>query len=371
MWFYNYKDTCEYTNNISKSTDAFYIFENRNNKRRFGVFPNYKEYYKYLNTLEPKNRNHYETVEGTVKQKPRFDIDISPEVVTKIFTPDDIINDLIYNIINFSKELDYNITFDDILLYESHGPTKYSFHIVINNWYHDNNTEAKAFYHGVINRMDSRNAQYIDPAVYNSLQEFRMLGNCKSGSDRVKKRIYKHKYYNELITWETKDPLEEFSDSLLTIFDIPPKHLYIPIKSIDKNNISSTININNIDIEIPDEFIIDKTTSYGIRLQRIKDTNGKAIPGECIVCRDFDGNSIVHENDNAFLTVKDNCVYFHCFRSPKHAYLLHVISEPSKLKLALEESNKYSINRENYVEEVHKESRPIIHKFSIDPDGIY
>ncbi len=343
MWAYKFNEI------KAKYPNKFYIYELKRTSRRFIAFENHVDYYTYMNTLNELDRNHYETIQGDVKQKPKFDIDIPSSCMNKILTPTDIINDLIFNIINYAKLLEFDIQTKDILLYESHGKDKYSFHIVINNWYHNTNREAKRFYQGVVDRMHSEHASFIDSAVYSSLQEFRMFGSCKCDTSRFKRRIYSHKYYNEIyLTWDKREPLEEFSASLITIFNDKERHLYIEDNEVKKQNneYTSTEMAALHDIKIPSYFTIDKNKSYGIRLQRKKDIYGKAIPGPCLVCRDTYGKSIIHENDNAYVTISDNVIYFRCFRNKKLSYLINIIKMPSKYKLALEASNYRRVNAE-------------------------
>ncbi len=337
MWFNRFKGAKEFL------PDGFHIFENRGNVRRFAAFNTYVEYYNYMQTLPPELRNHFETVEGHKHQKPRFDIDIKPEVLTTIFRPEDILNDLIYNIINYSKELDYDILFKDILLYESHGKEKYSYHVVINNWYHIDHIEAKLFYRGVVNRMKQDTATFVDPAVYSSLQEFRILDNCKSGTTRFKRVIYNHKYYTHTLEKTPVDPIQELEASLLTIIGKNHQHLEIPYSSEKVGN-TTNISINNLDIDVPYPFEIDKEVSYGIRLQRMKDDYGKPFAAPCVVCKDMIGDPICHENDNAFLTIEERNVYFRCFRNAKLKYLLKVIGTEPKLKLVLEDSDTRTVD---------------------------
>lgn len=332
--FYELYETCP---------DHFFVYKDTNNKRQFRAFKSHIEYYEYLKTIKLEERNHFETIKGDKIQKPHFDIDINKENIGVIITELDIINDLIFAILNYSKLLGYDIKTEDILMYQSHGKDKYSYHIIIDNWYHINNKEAKLFYQGVISNMQHTKSIFVDSSVYKSLQQFRIIGNCKYGTGRYKARVYSHQFYNTLLKWNQVDPIKEFEQSLITICSGTPKHLLIPepLGNDNKLNIKFEQISSDIlpEISIPNCYELSKETSYGIRLQRKKDIYGKNISAKCMVCKDYNGNYIIHDNDNAFVTKVNNEIYFHCFRKPALKKLLYVIQTPSKYKLALEASN--------------------------------
>src|SRR5579863_4187218 len=65
---------------------------------------------------------------------------------------------------------------------------KYSFHIVIDKLMHENKDEACAFYRLVYNELpqDIQNLGFLDPQVYSSFQNLRLLYCQKQNSGRIK-----------------------------------------------------------------------------------------------------------------------------------------------------------------------------------------
>ena len=80
---------------------------------------------------------------------------------------------------------------ENVLIYTSHGGNKRSIHIVLNKLAHTDHTEAKLFYNEVCKEITiytkaiytkDKYLDFIDPAVYKSNQQFRVLGSQKVGS---------------------------------------------------------------------------------------------------------------------------------------------------------------------------------------------
>jgi len=89
----------------------------------------------------------------------------------------------------------------DVLIYSSHGSSKKSFHVIVNNYCHYDNKEARRLYDLVFERLSNHInpgetcsmgkkyphlRKWIDPNVYSSKQQFRILGSQKVRSNRPK-----------------------------------------------------------------------------------------------------------------------------------------------------------------------------------------
>jgi hypothetical protein len=146
------------------------------------------------NLKQPEEtRTFSEVIFGMHGQKPHFDIDFSSDqndgqqyfsnVVSKVI--EGIINTLAaYQInLNVNREL---LIFDSSGISEETGKMKYSCHIVIDRWFHASHLEAKAFALKVVERLLPSEKLLVDMSVYSSTQHFRIVGQRKYGSKRIK-----------------------------------------------------------------------------------------------------------------------------------------------------------------------------------------
>jgi hypothetical protein len=292
--------------------------------KMFHAFKSMKSFYRYMLSLEPKKRNFCETIrEGP--QKPRFDLDIKPEDLPLMRTPEDVINELCYAITRLCEE----ITTNNIYIFSSIAPNgeKYSYHVVVDNWRHNNSFEAKCFYDRVIAEMPRDMADFVDHSVYKSVQQFRMLGNTKVDDYRPKIRVTHWDYLRELtLMGQDKQGYEEFAASLVTCV----KHCQaLPVEATKKwDNDDAEIHypgLEHLERLVPSEYQLDLKSglkSYGYRLQRREGIGKK----ECIVCHRTHGTNT--KGDNARIFMKGNKVFFACFRdATKTHYLLDTIDQ--------------------------------------------
>lgn len=86
-------------------------------------------------------------------------------------------------------DTDVAMTAQDLVVMESSGPVgpgyKYSFHIIVLAAAVANNEEAKGFTAQVLSRLPAAIRELVDPQVNKSLQNFRLVGSSKPGSNRV------------------------------------------------------------------------------------------------------------------------------------------------------------------------------------------
>nr|QBK89873.1 MAG: DNA primase [Pithovirus LCPAC101] len=167
-----------------------YKNKNKNKEvKKFTFFDSYVSFVKYQAYINSSRRCCFECIIGNSPQKPHFDVDISLEENPDFDANDfeDLKDELIYSIDQTMVEygIELNI-YRDVCIYTSHGSKKYSCHLIIDNYYHSDNKEARSFYDLVVGNMSEYYAQFIDGAVYSSFQQFRIIGNLKYGSDRRK-----------------------------------------------------------------------------------------------------------------------------------------------------------------------------------------
>lgn len=293
----------------------------------FTSFKSYLEYAIYQLKLQPHERCFYEIILGENSQKPHFDIDI--DNMEK--NGDQIRDNLIDSIIKVLKDKGIDIDINkDVLIYTSHGNAKQSYHVVINNYCHTNNVEARAFYDNVMDHVNPEYVQWIDKAVYNPLQQLRTLGSRKIGTNRCKIFLKKWSYHGSDIEYQyPEDPDGPEHEMVMqleaSIVSFTGNCKFLPAfePRIHKN----TTYIESDDIDIKDA---KDALSLVAAAGKIKTTdprfpykflgiNGPIVmlkrtkPSNCRIC------NRIHENENPYLLVvgEEKSVYFHCRRAPE------------------------------------------------------
>lgn len=309
---------------------------NSNTKKKdrplFARFKSYLEFAIYSKKLSRSKRYFYELILGEKSQKPHFDIDIEDDSVDGEKIKDQVIEAIILILAEKGVELDFN----DILIYTSHGINKkgkykQSYHIVINNYCHANNVEAKAFYQLVVDYVTEECKQYIDAGVYSPTQQFRIVGSTKIGTNRHKTLqkvwYYKGKEIVHKYPEEVEDPDHELVMQLeesIVGFVANCKFLPAFVPKVIKKSYEETDDITYDDAKAAMKLMLTKSktldsihdprfpykfeeiTGPVIVLKRLK-------PSFCRVC------NRVHEHENPFLFIvgEERHVYFHCRRAPE------------------------------------------------------
>lgn len=205
----------------------------------FRVFKTKRDAFNYI--MSPgfqEQRFFYETIFDFHRQKPKFDVDISPSQIPDDMMPPEEFHvkalELILSAIQ--RNVPALDPMNDIAVYQAHGPDKYSYHIVLTGYYVDDNVQAFKFTNQVIKTLeeDSCSSQFdnekrlfdlvikcIDTSVYKNLQQFRLLFCTKRGKNRYKKRLLKFSIDgNEYVQEQSDDLFEEFKKSLISCFDV-------------------------------------------------------------------------------------------------------------------------------------------------------
>jgi hypothetical protein len=283
---------------IINSEKFIVCYSPSSNIHKYAIFDNVNHFIKYMRSLSIHERYFHEIILGEQLQKPRFDIDIKKKDGDDILQLDPD-NDSCYRYGNYELIGDYKITNimdiilheivdsildtlfklipelqlnKDVLVYTSHDYQKNirSLHLIINNYFLDNNEQCKALYNIVNSNLPKlyRDKQYIDHNIYKSIQSFRIITNIKGDSNRVKtfndEYLYKGKKFAYCDDNEIPIELMEYQDiysSLITTITncdaFPLEGLKI-IESHTMTNVTkkrSESNYSNVDI---DESIIDK-----------------------------------------------------------------------------------------------------------------
>lgn len=311
---------------------------NKDNKEiiLYTVFDTYEEFILYQDQFEINERHFYEVILGENNQKPHFDLDIKltdeSEDNLGIYH-DSIFNQVIDGIIHQFEVIKVKLDLEkDILVYTSHGRLKKSYHILVNNYYHESNKDSKNFYKRVLLSVEEKYKKYIDHSVYSSLQQFRMLNSQSISSKRIK--IFNHQWYHRSNFYSHKsNDFEDFKNSLITNTN---NCILLPDVV---SNVPSLINLNNVITEDDNSILVDrevgkkavemykrhlitkKSERFPYVMDEIKDELiilKRIMPSLCPIC------NRIHESENSFLLVVgiEYTVYFYCRRSSANEKIL-------------------------------------------------
>lgn len=326
-------------------------------ERYFAYFDSYTDFYVYMLGIKQEERCYFEVIQGKYSQKPHFDVDISFKKIKKdygdilgdmvdISFADKIKDCLITNIIKKLETLGVKINInEDILLYTSHGEDKRSFHVIVNNYCHSDNIQARYFRDEVVelvkNSLFDDNvvvsfkknsidivSVIIDMSVYSSLQQFRIVSCQKYGTNRIKyfNEIFNyngdtiHHDYKQNFETDQEKQLKILSDSLISFCSdceqLPVIKIYKP-KPIINNNIND--NYFNYAYTFVEKI-------YGKNAFSIRDIDCNNMtanlnilkPYYCYVC------SKVHEHENPRIYINGNSAFWNCRRTKKRILLCRI-----------------------------------------------
>lgn len=304
-------------------------------ERMFTVFDSFFDFANYIRPITDPHRCFYEIIIGDFPQKPHFDIELSRKDHEDIFdtiNPESVKDEVIAALLEVleGKGVKLDLT-RDVLLYSSHGRDKISFHIVVDNYCHCNNVEAKQLYQKVVAKLPAHltalRPAVLDHAVYSKKQQFRMLGSQKFGSGRKKVFHKDWTFRGQPVSYRYVESPEN------------PQHEYLmQLESSLVSNTGMCLMLPTFFEEgdtRPDNYeykeISPETATRAIQLladyagmtpddkrfpYQLLDIKGSIIvlkrlrPSMCRIC------SRVHENENPFLFVIEETVYFHCRRAP-------------------------------------------------------
>jgi hypothetical protein len=314
--------------------------------RLYSLFPTVKEVYEYQKKFNLQYRSFLEIIPGETPQKQHYDIDISPDKLALFGMPNDLIEILNNNDIKNAKAQEATVALDEIAkqtidllvkainkvylelniklqqsnisIYTSHSFSKRSFHVIIQGYYHRSNENCKYLYHRTMSHFGDRSAGYqniIDPKVYSSLQQFRLLYSQKPNSGRpkilttgtVNAKDSEHQattgclefhllcqsmiaYTKDCVLVET--PLTNSKPKRIADGDLTHQQIDEALKCAITAGVTTAT------------FEVYKVESCLISLKR-------RMPSYCRLCRR------IHDNDNAFIIVNEGGVFFYCHRNTK------------------------------------------------------
>lgn len=202
------------------------------------------------------------------------------------------------------------IPHDDILVYESKHASKYSSHIVVKNVYFETSHHCVAFLNIILDRMPKHLRPIVDQSVYKTLQGFRIEGSMKYNKYNYK---YLLSFAAESVQCRSTVSMH-FLDGLISNTKGCQKCRVPTLRTEnytlnenrtlnDNSMLNTNFTLNNIG-DLNKNFSIYKRLGNLILLKRKS-------PSECIICKR------VHSNENPYLLVVNNAIYFNCRRCKK------------------------------------------------------
>ena len=309
--FLNKKDQYNLVDNERIDDENLIICQQLEN-RKYARFRDHLDFNSYRRKVNYRDNCFYETILEKKFRKPYFDIDMQRE--------EDIDeNDIILKI----KEAINKLLADKevvILVYSSHTKKKFSFHLLIANYYFTNCQEGKKFYQKTVELVEEKYHSYIDSSVYKPTQQFRILNSHKFDKDN-------QKIFREELSENFSIPLKykKFPAGLdnyllqISLISNTAGCQYLngfeedkKINKVLEKGFSSTSDLEDIlnifySIFSADVFeyhsLVDNDGNLLITFRRIS-------PSYCQDC------NRIHENENPFITVNGiyRNIYYYCRR---------------------------------------------------------
>nr|QBK93914.1 MAG: DNA primase [Pithovirus LCPAC406] len=288
--------------------------EDSDGYRLFALFDDHIELFKYIIAFEPERRCFYEVITQT--QKHKYDIDIKGQSYE---FANAILDDLLRSIDKVYKDI-FNIDLNDsIIVYQSHGTNKFSYHVIIDGYCLNTPKECEKIYQLTIELMESQYSEYVDSSVYKSTQQMRLLWSHKAKSDRTKHLMKTFKFRGEIQDMSKRVNRKQKQGEHLTLLAMFTESLV----SVTHSCILISIDIEKKETVLYETIEHDSGLVYSIFVKTLKGKNpfkllserGNLIllkrisPSYCNVCLR------VHENENPYLIVSSGVIYFDCRRS--------------------------------------------------------
>ena len=321
----------------------------------FALFPSYVSFARYHLLLAEKKRCFFEVILGDHAQKPHFDIEVEPEKIPGL-SPDELATFAEELLAKFlpvlitTFEETYRVKLDlqsDVLIFTSHGREKRSFHIIIDNYAHNNNREAKAFYEEVIKGLDEELRVFIDHSVYSKTQQFRISGSQKKGSGRIKVLLGIWQYQGKAIEYRYREEPRNDGHRFILLLEASLISYTNNCKLLTNLLPEVEAKKGNLNWDRESDDLHHETVKVAFNLLGKRSGVSVTIPGFPYEVRDVIGTLIllkrkypsncqichrIHEHENPYLLVvtddnKIRHVYFDCRRADGHKLYLGILPE--------------------------------------------
>lgn len=335
-WYYRMKGgdkgpgLLDFMDDDAKVSSLIVCFVNQQEIRHFTYFDSFIECIQTMLKVQEDKRCFHEVVLEFRNQKMRFDIDIkkteeiTDEMVQLFF------DNLIQTTMDVYAEIGYQLIPEKhILVFSSHGNTKWSYHIIIDGFYCENCQESMALFKLIHSRLPNGKAgssltnEWLDGSIYNPNHSLRMLLSSKSGRVKKLEKIWKfkgkdvHFEYSEKPRNEKHQMVLEFERSFISLTEN-----CFPIPKLTKKDPN----------HIPSEKINEEVSDYAYRLfcsvyGNVFKFSGMVSNFILLKRTEASGCPIcdrVHEHENAFLVIKKHPeqngmsrheIFFNCRRT--------------------------------------------------------
>ena len=352
--------------------------------RNFAKFMTIFLFASYLfKEVQLSHRCFYEYIFGNFPQKPYFDLDIplkkkktkenenkkefTPRLGNRTPSPKKEIKQTLtaeeaemalIELIESILRLYPKIKKTDIMIFNSHGEEKRSYHVVVDNYCFTNSSGNRNFFNEILKTYPEEFKFALDSSMYKSIQAFRMFESHKWGApERIKKIDYLSKWMHPL---ENNEDMEISNDHMkyLTFYsslitntsycEILPNYGTMEEKKVfDEVFFEENEILNALLLCAKNEGC--NSFENGNFPYSIREVKGGLIvlkrlrPSFCKLCNRS------HENENPFLTIKkgDNSVFFNCNRrqdEEKTSILLGYIQIKKEEEVKIEEEEKKEID---------------------------
>ena len=325
MKWYNFlirNETNKYLLQYEKVSSSSLIICQETETRKFCKFKTYFDFYKYISTNVNINYHcFYEVIFGHLPQKIYFDIDIPilEEEITYLES-----KNILLELITCIKNEIPCILDSDIMIFNSHGPNKYSYHIVVDNWCFLDNKLNKLFYKIIMEKYPQKYHKFIDDSMYKSIQQFRIYNSHKWNTSRTKYLDVNSKWILDTSIYSDENLKELYILGSSLISNISN----CKILPFYKEKIENIINYEILDVNI-DKIINKCKTMMNFPFNFVKTENNLIILErmEKSYCKACDR---IHDNIDPYLIVIDNTVYLNCRRCDINQYLFIIDDEYNK-----------------------------------------
>ena len=291
--------------NGDDNTKTFII---RKEKWNGGIYESHDvdSIHKLYERTPKKYKYFHEVILGEHNQKMKYDIDASFDKFPHL-TKEKVLNNTIEAILKCYSELDYPLDLNQIILLDSCGETKLSFHIIIDKYYLSSNLEAKDISIRTQKLMSDELKGVIDIGVYKSIQNFRMVGCTKYKSDRYMELVRKWSHNGQIV----ENKIEDFISQTLITNTSNCDRMYVCIKTLN----SQVYQEENGNIAMLPESYYESIVShmfdnaFTISITPSRVNLNRISPSHCISC------DRVHDSENAILYLKMNGdLMYKCWR---------------------------------------------------------
>ena len=311
---------------IARDYETVSIDDEGNRKKKtvkqFKSFISPVHFYVWSNGITEKN--FYEMISGHVFQKPYFDIDIQMTDAIKEFGESNVILNVEESVKEFAHGVANLLKSDSFMTFSSNASTsikKLSYHIVIDSVHLNSHVENKNLVYLVQSKIKSKITPFVDIQVYKSLQQFRLLGSGKLGTQRVKT------FREDLSSYLHYSNMGTFMSSLITY--IPSDCHEVKIKIPDFTSSKRFIHYSSSSSSPTESINFNPDAVFETVLLKLK------LPLNLFSIRDviYEKNTIIldrkgatycigckstHSNENPFISVmSQNTFVFNCRRGSK------------------------------------------------------